>query len=398
MKITVIGDIMCEPPVLKTSKRKDGSYNFDGVFTHLRNLLLESDYVIGNIEFPLGGKEVGYTDTFFKFNAPDSFADAVKNAGIDMVSVINNHTLDRGADGMYRTLRVLEEKGIPYTGAFLPEVGHKEAEYFEVDGVKFALVAYTYVTNEKYSKNDAHLANMNVLRPHEIPTYTPDVRKRYYTWVDRKFPKVKYENRALIKQLVGLPATIARADDYVDFFESEPYIDKFVADIKQAKENADFVIAYPHVGGQFNVEPGSFSKYCMYSAVKAGADAVLASHSHMVQKAEIVNGIPCAYSLGNINMSPNSRIIIKKHLPDYGIAFHLYMENKKIEKVTFSILKGIEKKGEQISSWPVDELYANTKSKRQKRKLEKHIRQVYKYVTEKDIEGEIVRREYDLTK
>ena len=96
MKITVIGDIMCEPPVLKTSKRKDGSYNFDGVFTHLRNLLLESDYVIGNIEFPLGGKEVGYTDTFFKFNAPDSFADAVKNAGIDMVSVINNHTLDRG--------------------------------------------------------------------------------------------------------------------------------------------------------------------------------------------------------------------------------------------------------------------------------------------------------------
>ena len=85
MKITVIGDIMCEPPVLKASRKKDGSYNFDGVFTHLRHLILESDYVIGNIEFPLGGEEVGYTDTFFKFNAPDSFADAVKNAGIDMV-------------------------------------------------------------------------------------------------------------------------------------------------------------------------------------------------------------------------------------------------------------------------------------------------------------------------
>ena len=131
--------------------------------------------------------------------------------------------------------------------------------------------------------------------------------------------------------------------------------------------------------------------------MKAGADAVIASHSHMVQKAEIINGVPLAYSLGNINMSPNSRIIIKKHLPDYGIALHMYIENKRIEKITFSILKGVEKSGTQISSRPIDELYAATKSKREKRKLEKHVRQVYKYVTERELEGEIIRREYDLT-
>ncbi len=396
MKITVLGDIMCEPPVLKASERRDGTYNFDGVFSRLRPLILDADFVIGNIEFPLAGEEVGYTDTFFKFNAPDEFAVAVKKAGIDLVSVINNHTLDRGVDGMYATLRLLNKIGLPYTGAFLPEVGHKEAEYFEIDGVKFALVAYTYTTNGKYDKQDPHVANMNVLRPFEVPTYTPEVRKKYYTWVDRKFPNVKYENRALIKKFVGLPATIARADDYVDYVESEPFIEKMRADIKVAKEKADFVICYPHVGGQFNIEPGSFSKYVINEAVKAGADAVLASHSHMVQKAEMQGGVPVAYSLGNLNMSPNSRIIIKKHLPDYGIAMHLYLEGKKLSKVTFSILKGVEKKGTQIVSWPVDELYRETKSKKEKRLLEKHVRQVYKYVMGKDIEGEVFRREYDL--
>lgn len=396
MKITVLGDIMCEPPVLRGAKGKDGSYNFDSVFVNLKALLYDSDYVIGNIEFPIAGEEVGYTDTFFKFNAPDSYAEAVKNAGIDLVSTINNHTLDRGVDGMYATLRALDKVGLPHTGSFLPEEGHREAEYFEVDGMKFALVAYTYTTNGKYEESEAHVKNMNVLRPFEVPTYTPDVRKRYYTWVDRKFPNVKYENRALIKKFVGLPPTIARADDYVDYLASEPYIQNMVNDIKAAKEKADFVICYPHVGGQFNVEPGSFSKYCMFSAYKAGADAVLASHSHMVQKAEIVNGVPMAYSLGNLNMSPHSRIIIKEHLPDYGIAFHMYFENKKLSKVTFSILRGVEKRGEQIVSWPIDSLYAETKSKKEKRRIEKCVRQVYKYVTCRDLEGDVIRREYEL--
>ena len=222
------------------------------------------------------------------------------------------------------------------------------------------------------------------------------VRRRYYTWVDRKFPKVKYENRALIKQLVGLPATIARADDYVDYLASEPFVNRMKEDIRVAKEKADFVICYPHVGGQFNVEPGSFSKYCMYSALRAGADAVIASHSHMVQPVEMVDGVPMAYSLGNLNMSPHSRIIIKKHLPDYGIALHLYLDGKKLQRVSFSILRGVEKKGEQIVSWPCDELYAKTKSKKEKKRLEKCVRQVYRYVTGKEIEGEPIRREYDL--
>lgn len=396
MKITVLGDIMCEPPILKASKKADGAYDFSGVFEKVRPMLDEADYVISNLEFPLAGEETGYSDGFFTFNAPDAFAKAVKDAGVDLISTVNNHTLDRGADGMLRTLRVLDELGLPHTGNFLPEKGREEAYYFDVDGVKFAVVAYTYTTNKRLPDGDENFPYINYLRSPKMPTYTPEVRKKMKTWVDKCFKGLKEEKRAVIRKCVGLPNTLERADDNMEMDKIKPFMEQFVSDIRAAKEKADFVICYPHVGGQFNPEPGKFSEYVVKEALKAGADAVLASHSHMVQKACYVDGVPCAYSLGNFSMSPNSTIIVNKNLPEYGLAMHLYMDGKKLEKVTFSILKAVEKKGTQLVSWPVDELYRTLKTEKEKSLLKEHVCQVYKYVTGKLPEGEVIRREYVL--
>lgn len=400
MKITVLGDVMCEPSVLNSSRQKDGTYNFDGLFAKVKPMLDEADYAIANLEFPMAGEENGgYTNSYYVFNAPDAFADATKKAGIDLVSIINNHTLDRGVDGMIRTIKMLEEKGLPATGAFLPDRAREEAYYFQVDGVRFALIAYTYTTNKKVPAGDKHIACMNLLRDLNMSTYYPEVWKKVNgTWVDKVFPKMKEENRCLIKKWVGLQAAVPRADDYMDMDMIKPYMDQFVSDIKKAKEKADFVICYPHVGGQFNPQPGKFSEYVVEEAIKAGADAVFASHSHMVQKACYQGDVPCAYSLGNFSMSPNTVFIVKEYLPDYGLAMHLYLEDKKLEKVTFSILKGVEKKGSQLVSWPVDELYKNLKTEKEKEQLIKDVRQVYGYVTGKEPEGEVIRKEYLLKK
>ena len=400
MKITILGDVMCEPSMLNSSRRKDGPYNFDGMYAKIKPMLEEADYSITNLEFPMAGEENGgYTNTYYVFNAPDAFAEATKKAGIDAVSIINNHTLDRGPEGMIRTIKMLRELGLPATGAFLPDEEREEALYFEVDGVKFALVAYTYTTNKKVPDGDKHIACMNLLRDLKMSTYYPEVWKVVNgTWVDKLFPKFKEENKCLIKKWVGLPAAVPRADDYMDMDMITPYKEKFTSDIRKAKEKADFVICYPHVGGQFNPQPGKFSEYVVEEAVKAGADAVLASHSHMVQKACYLGDVPCAYSLGNVSMCPNTVFIVKEYLPDYGLAMHLYLEDKKLEKVTFSILKGVEKKGTQLVSWPVDELYRSLKSKKEKEKLEKDVRQVYRYVTGKEMDGEVIRKEYLLEK
>lgn len=70
MKITFTGDIMIEPPVLKNAKQKDGSYDFYPIFEHAQSLLSEADLLVGNLETPLAGEAVGYTDDYYCFNAP----------------------------------------------------------------------------------------------------------------------------------------------------------------------------------------------------------------------------------------------------------------------------------------------------------------------------------------
>lgn len=400
MKITVLGDVMCEPSVLKAARQKDGTYKFDGMFEKVKPMLDEADYVITNLEFPLAGKENGgYTDCYYVFNAPDSYAEAVKNAGIDAVSVVNNHTLDRGVDGMIRTIHALDEVGLPHTGTFLPDQEREEAYYFEVDGVTFALIAYTYTTNKKLPDGDKHIGCMNLLRDLKMSTYYPEVWASVSdNWVDKTFPKWKEENRGLLKILCGIAPTIARADDFMDMDMINPYMEQVISDIKKAKEKADVVIFYPHVGGQFNPKPGKFSEYVVDEAIKAGADVVLASHSHMVQKACYIGVVPCAYSLGNFSMSPNSTIILKEHLPGYGLAMHLYLDGTKIEKVTYSILKAVETRGNLLVSWPVDELYKTLNTQKERDLLMKDVRQVLGYVTGKEPEGEVIQKEYLLEK
>ena len=117
MKITFLGDIMIEPPVLKAAKRKGGTYDFRGVFSRAKALLSESDFVVGNLETPLAGAAVGYTDTHLCFNAPDDYVDALIDAGVTLVSTANNHMFDRGYEGMERTVRVLDARRFSEGGA-----------------------------------------------------------------------------------------------------------------------------------------------------------------------------------------------------------------------------------------------------------------------------------------
>ena len=396
MKITFLGDIMCEPCVLEAGKQADGCYDFSFLFTRVKPMLAESDYVISNLEFPMAGEENGgYTNTYYVFNAPDAFARDTKAAGVDLISTINNHTLDRGPAGMLRTLEVLDAAGLPHTGSFDPKKGREEAYYFELNGVKFAVVAYTYTTNKKITEDHECFPMMNLLRPLGDPTYTPEVSKKMKTWVDKLFKKAKAETKSRIKMLVGLPPTLPRADDYLDEEAAAPYIAKMQADIRKAKEKADFVIFYPHVGGQFNPKPGKFSQYVVEKGLEAGADAIMASHSHMVQKAEILRGVPCAWSLGNFSMSALSPIVAKEMLPGYGLAMHLYMDGAKVEKATFSILKAVEKRGQQMVSWPVDELYASLSDKERK-KLEADVNKVLGWAFDGKYDGPTIAKEYEV--
>ena len=172
-------------------------------------------------------------------------------------------------------------------------------------------------------------------------------------------------------------------------------MEQFQQDIRTAKEKADLVLVYPHVGGQFNIKPGAFTEYVVDKALEAGADAVIAAHSHIPQKFVWRDGVPCAYCLGNFNMNPRSYLAMPEILTNYGYALHLYVEDKGIVRASCSMMRNHVDRDGQICSYPVDELYA-TLPPREKQKLERDILHVYGRITGHVLTGQIVRREYDL--
>ena len=212
--------------------------------------------------------------------------------GFNLVSTANNHTFDRGYAGMERTIRVLDEKGLPHTGSFLPGTDRPEAYYFQREGTKIAVIAYTYGTNYNGSGGTClvegeYEGTVNILCHQSRSSYLPGVF-RGKDWVDKLFARIPFIKDANIpgnlKKLLGMTATYSRHDDLLENKVDTPYITQMQQDIRTAREKADLVLFYPHVGGQFNVKPGAFTEYIVDKALEAGADAIVATHSHIPQK------------------------------------------------------------------------------------------------------------------
>ena len=385
VKISIVGDMMCEPLLLNAS-RHDEKFDFSPVFSNVRESFSQADYVIGNLETPIAGEKAGYVKGLFSFNAPKEFAMAAKEAGISLVSTANNHCMDRGFDGLLETVKNLDEIGLDHIGTYVFPEQDERVVYKRIGEQTIAVIAYTYGTNYL----DHHRAltpeqekHINLLRPYFEPVYLKKTEKK--TLVERAINKVlrrfEPEKRTAIKKALGMKYNSPRRDDAVCLETAAIYLERFKKDIRDAKEKADVVIVLPHVGGQFNSEPGAFTELVIRTAKEAGADAIIASHPHIVQRAEIKDGIPVFYSVGNFSMSPNSVYLLHENLPEYGLAVHLYLENKRIVRTTFSILKIVEPKGKLLTVYPVDELAARIASKKELQQLRKDVAQVLTTVT-----------------
>lgn len=394
-KITILGDIMCEPLMLKAAKQQDGSYDFSDVFKHVKSFFRESDFVIGNLETPIAGEKAGFVRELFSFNAPLEFAMAAKEAGVSLVSTANNHCMDRGFDGLLATVKNLDRIALPHIGTYAVASQENKTVYREIDGQTIAVIAYTYGTN--YSIHHRLLSrqqeqHINLLRPYTESVYLRQSGGKR-SLINRAFNKAlrsfKPENRAAIKKALGMEYNSPRQDDAMDPNIEAPYFEDFQNAILEAKNKADIVLFLPHVGGQFNPEPGAFTQAVIRAAYAAGADAIIASHPHIVQKAEMLGGVPCFYSIGNFSMSPNSVYLLHENLPDYGLAVNLYISDKRIKRASFSILKIIEKKNEMLTVWPVHELTDPNKDE---------IMRIYKAVVGEELCAPVIRPEYELIK
>ena len=392
-KITILGDIMNESNFMAEAVKQDGGYDYYPAFAPLKGLLDEADYRIANLETPLAGEEALYSQNIYDFNTPDSMMDTLQRLGIDALSFANNHTFDRGEAGILRTLQVLRDRGFAVTGAFADPTEGRVAR-FTLGDTRVAWLAYTATTNKKPESPEAE-AKVNYLcrigTPWMRPPYTKAFTQTLDLFAELLGRKLNLVERTRLCRILG--EDVDYGDECFDALDSTAGLQRLQADYTEARKDADVVLFYPHVGGQFNVKPGSFSKYIAARAVEMGFDAVLEAHSHTTQCARYVGSVPVFYSLGNVSMT-HTVYTVEESLPQYGLAAHLYVDGGKIEKTAFSIIKMVERAGKRMEIWPVDELLDTQPA--DKAQLLQETAAVWARVSGKEAEAFVPAREYVL--
>ena len=145
--LSAIGDIMCHNTQYMDAYNEDSdTYDFSYVFDNISFYTKTADICVGNLETTFAGEEVGYS-SYPTFNTPDSLAYELKDIGVDVLSTAGNHALDKGFDGLSRTIDKLNAADIAHLGTYKTEEDQNKTLIKYVKGIKIAFVNYTYGTN-----------------------------------------------------------------------------------------------------------------------------------------------------------------------------------------------------------------------------------------------------------
>ncbi|MCR6112291.1 CapA family protein [Bacillus sp. A301a_S52] len=248
-KLAATGDVLLHNRVYKKAKRKiRRGYDFNGMFEGVRHLFTQGDLTIVNQESIIGGEELGLS-SYPRFNSPVEIGETLKELGVDIVNLANNHVLDKGEEGILKSIENWEKLGIPYVGAYKSEEDQQDLRIFNKNGLKICFLSYT-------------------------------------------------------KRMAGVK--IPKGKEYlVDSFEkaSVNKISKFIREIRKQKI-VDVIVLSVHYGKEYHLFPTSDQKEISASLADAGADVIIGHHPHVLQPPAYIlssRGTKTftAYSLGN---------------------------------------------------------------------------------------------------
>jgi len=141
------GDVMGhDSQIASAFDAKSKTYDYASCFAAIRPYVEAADIAIANLEVTLAGPPYkGYP----QFSSPDALAITLKESGFDALVTANNHCVDRGKQGLGRTIATLDSFNIPHTGTFVDTVSRMNDSplILEKNGFKIALLNYTYGTN-----------------------------------------------------------------------------------------------------------------------------------------------------------------------------------------------------------------------------------------------------------
>lgn len=257
--ILAAGDVMVHGPQLNAQfDISNKTYSFDNNFTYVKKYIEKADYSLANLETTLAGNDVTPYSSYPLFNSPDELADALKNAGFDLLSTINNHSFDKGDLGVSRTLSVLKEKGFDTVG-----------------------------TRENIDDDDFLIKNINNI----------NVGITSYSYGD-----VKNDN----KYLNGIKVS-EDFEDKMNIFDANDVDSAFntISTTLDKLEDTDIQIVVLHWGVEYTKDEINFQKELAQKLCDYGVDIIIGSHPHVVQPVETIKSSDgetetvVIYSLGN---------------------------------------------------------------------------------------------------
>ena len=267
VSMVMVGDALIHQSIYLSSKSGSG-YDFTNMLSKIKPIVSKYDIAYYNQETVLGGTEIGLS-TYPRFNSPYEVGDAFIDAGFNMVSLANNHTLDRGKSAISNSINYWSKhKDVLTAGSYLSYEDRNSNKIFEKNGIKYTMLSYTTQTNGiKIPNGEDYLVNVY--------------------------------NANAVKQ-----------------------------DIERVRDKVDVLMVAMHWGTEYTNKPVNEQKNIAKYLSELGVDIIIGCHPHVVEPVEFINNTLVIYSLGNVISSQNGvnnrtglmmSLIIKKTEDEKGV-------------------------------------------------------------------------------
>lgn len=246
LQLTVVGDIMAHKPLVQSVYDSSiKQYDFSSIL-HPVAQYLTGDIVLGNMETPVAGDEKGFSG-YPMFNAPVDYLKSLRSAGFTHLSVANNHSLDQHFTGLQSTVKNISDTNMVPIGFRDNPEHHQIIMVTSPSGLRAGIFAGTYGFNG-----------------FQLPT-------------DKQYTVMNY---------------------------SESELAEIETEILERKNEFDILIAYLHIGDEYQLKPNTDQGKIAQRLCDAGVRIIIMSHPHVLQPVEYLEsstGQSClvAYSMGN---------------------------------------------------------------------------------------------------
>jgi poly-gamma-glutamate capsule biosynthesis protein CapA/YwtB (metallophosphatase superfamily) len=254
--LIMVGDNLIHSSIYEEANRNANyeGYDFKPMYKMIKSIVSNYDIAYYNQETIIGGSEIGLS-SYPAFNSPYEVADAMIDAGFNLVSLATNHTLDRGKQAVLNSRNYWNSKeNVLAVGSYSSQEERNKIDIRESNGITYTMLNYTYGTNGiSVPKGENYLVNiwpMNGNNPEE---------------------DIEYQN----------------------------YKQQVLEDIKRVRDKVDVLLVAMHWGIEYQNMPNDYQKDAAKFLSDNGVDIVIGTHPHVIEPIDYINNTLVIYSLGN---------------------------------------------------------------------------------------------------